>query len=148
MGLKNVIAADELGVNKFKFLVNGIIPIFFLEVKGLETEVESATLPDQTTVSGGRKKISTFTGKVPAHHLVEVRALEEWQKQSVDPVDPGYKKSGTLIFQSKTGLKLKAWNIKGCWCSKEKLPDADLKDEGNEAEVEFTFMADDIKAVF
>lgn len=148
MGIKNVIAADELALNKFKFLVSGIIPVFFTEVRGLETEMENATLPDQTTVSGGRKKVSTFTAKMPAHHLIEVRALEEWLKQSEDPVDPGYKKPATLLFLSKTGSKLKAWNIKGCWCSKEKLPDADLKDEGNMAEVEFTFMADDVKPVF
>lgn len=145
-GIKNVINSNELSVAKFKFVVIGLPPILFLEVKGLEKETEEAILPDQTTVSGGRTKAGSFTAKVPAHHLVEIAALEMWHEQGIDPVSPNYKKSATLMFLSKDNSAFKMWNVKGCWCKKEKVPDGDLKDQGNEAEIEYTFAFDDIKA--
>lgn len=145
--IKNVIEADELAINKFKFIVAGMVPIFCLDVKGLKRELETATLPDQTAVTGGRPKVGSFTLRLPTHHFGENKALENWLKEGIDPVDPNYKKSATLLFLSKTNMKMKAFNIKGCFCSGMTPPDADLKDEGNEAETEWAFQYDDVKAV-
>lgn len=145
MGIKNVIAPDELSLNKYKLLVSGIIPIFFTEVKGAKDEVEIATLPDQTVVSGGRSKVGNLTVKMPAHHLIELRAMEEWKEQAKDPTDPNYKKPCTLLFLSKSNQLLKAWNIKGCFVNGEKPPDGDLKNAGDMAEVEFDLQYDEIK---
>jgi hypothetical protein len=146
--IKGVIAPDELAVNKGKLLVAGFIPILFVEIKGLKAEMETADLPDATRVSGGRTKPGDFTAKLPAHHFAEVRLLEEWQKMGQDPVDPDYKKSGTLIFLAKSDRKFKAWNIKGMFVSGETLPDAELANQGDAAMVEFTFAYDDIKPLF
>lgn len=146
--IKGVIAPDELAVSKGKLLVAGFIPILFTEIKGLKAELETADLPDQTRVSGGRTKCGDFTVKLPAHHFAEVRLLEEWHKKSQDPVDPDYKKSATLIFFAKSDRKFKAWNVKGVFVSGETLPDMDLANQGDAAMVEFTMAFDDIKPLF
>jgi hypothetical protein len=141
--IKGVISPDELKVNKGKLLIAGMAPILCTEIKGIAFEMEKANLPDATTVTGGRIKPGEFTIKVPAHHLVEVRLLEEWMKQAKDCVNSDYKKTATMMFFSASCTKFKAWNMTGVWCFKEVLPDAELKDEGNEAEIEFGFSYDD-----
>lgn len=145
--VKCVINPDELKVNKGKLIVAGIVPILCTEIKGLKAEGELATLPDQTNVSGGRNKAGTFTIKIPAHHFITVRALEEWKKKAMDPQDTDTKKSATLIFLSGTNLKFKSWALEGVWVVTETMPDMELKDEGNEAEVEFTLSFDDINPI-
>jgi hypothetical protein len=144
--VKGVITPDELSKNKGKLLIGGI-PILFTKISAPTLELDTADLPDATRVSGGRSKPGDFTGSVPAHHFPEVRFLEDLYKKGLDPVDPEYKKSATLIFFSKTGTKFKSWNLKGCFCNKMTPPEHDLSNSGEMAEVEVGFSFDDIEPV-
>lgn len=145
---KGIIAPDELSVGKGKLLIAGYPGITFTSIKGISSELEEETLADGSSVSGGRTKAADFTITVPAHHYADVAMLEKWKSKATDPIQDDYKQSVTLLFFSKTGTKFKGWNIKGCWVSRENLPEADLSKPAAMAEIEFNIRFDgDIEPV-
>lgn len=144
MALKGTIRAGHLPVNKFKLLVVGLPPLTALSVSGIEEELESVELPDRTRASGGQTKSFIFTAKFPAHHKAEIDALEKWLVDGTDPVDANYKKSASLVQESIDAKQTRSWTLFGCWITKHKLPDFEMKNAGDMAEMEYTFSVDDI----
>lgn len=144
MSLKGTIKAGHIPVNKFRLLVVGLPPLTPTSVSGIEEEIDSVELPDRTRASGGTTKPVTFTAKFPEHHKSEVDALEKWLLDGQDPVDPNYKKAATLSQESIDGKQTRSWTLYGTWITKHKLPDLDMKNAGDMAEVEYSFSADDM----
>lgn len=147
MGMKGKIQANHIPLNKYKLLVIGLPGLTPTSVSGIEEELDVVTLPDRTQASGGNTKPGEFTIKLPMHHLVEQSAMEAWYKESQDPVSPTYKKPGTLIYTSIGDTTLKSYTLVGLFPSKRKLPDAEMTNEGEMAEVEWTLKYDDILPV-
>jgi hypothetical protein len=132
---------DHMPLNKYDFLVTGLIPITFLKVDGLEEELETVDLPDRTPASGGQVKPVEFTVSVPLHHESEILAMNVWWQEGQDPVLPTYKKAAVLIFKSITGQISKKIALINCFVSGRKWPDAEQENEGEMAVVEYTLKA-------
>jgi hypothetical protein len=147
MSLKRMVHADHMPVNNYQMLVNGIIPIVFVTVEGLDEELETVDLPDRTARSGGNTKALSFTAKQMMHHTEEVNALERWYKDSQHPVKPDYLKNATLIFKSLTDLHSKSYALIECFPHKRVIPNADMNDEGKAAEITWTFRCTEIKHI-
>ncbi len=147
MVMKGSVQPKHIPVNNFELLILGIPPILFTEISGLEEETEKVNLPDRTVASGGNTKPVEFTGTSFEHHTIEMAALELWRKQGVDPVDPLYKKAGTLIKRNINGQIASTRTITGLWITKRKDSDLDMADEGNPAMIEWTFSADSVKPI-
>lgn len=144
MSLKGKIQPDHLPLNKFQLSVVGLIPITFLSVSGLETEVDTVDLPDRTKASGGQVGTSEITVSVPAHHANELFAMELWLREAQDPVTPTYKKSAILSQISNSGAQVRSWSFDGCFVMKRSIADMAIENEGEMATVEFTMSCDEI----
>jgi hypothetical protein len=70
--------------------------------------------------------------------------MEAWFKESQGQVSPSYKKPGTLIAQPIGDDKPVVRTLLGVFPTTRKLPDFEMKNEGEMAEVEWTLSADDI----
>ncbi len=144
MSIKGAIQANHIPLNKYKLLVVGLPPLTPTKVSGIEEELEAVDLPDRTKASGGNTKVVQFTVMLPMHHLIEQAAMEVWFKESQDPVLPSYKKPATVIMTPiGPGIPV-ARTLVGVFPMKRKLPDLEMKNEGEMAEVEWTLSADDI----
>lgn len=144
MGLKGTIKPDHINVNKYQFAVVGILPLIFTKISGLEEELDVVNLPDRTRASGGNSQPIEFTAMQPAHHTGEVAAMEVWFLEGHDPVLPTYKKPVTLSILSGSGGIVRSYTVLGVWPSKRKTPDLDMSNEGEMAEIEWTFQADSV----
>jgi hypothetical protein len=146
MGLKGTIKADHMAVNKYQLTLIGLTTLTLtpIEVSGMEVEVGVIDLPDRTKVSGGQSSSTEFTMTIPMHHSSEIGAMEVWFQEGQDPVVATYKKAGTLTFQSITGENEKSWTLIGAWCSKRKLPDLSMEDDGEMAVAEYTICVDEV----
>jgi len=71
-------------------------------------------------------------------------AWEAWFKEGQDPVSPLYKKAGTLVHPSISGGTLRTYSVVGVFVKKRKLPDLNMKGEGEMAVVEWTLSVDDV----
>lgn len=142
--MKGAIKPDHIPVNKYQLLFIGLPQLTPVEISGLEDELQTTELPDRTRASGGNRGPSEFTIKLPMHHLVEQAAMELWFLSSQDPVSIAYKKAGTLIHQSISGITLKTYSLIGSFPSKRVLPDLEMKNEGEAALVEWTISVDDV----
>lgn len=142
--LKGTINKDHMPVNKFTLLVLGMPDLTFTEISGIEEELETTDLPDRTRASGGNTLPIEFTAKMPLHHTAEQAAMELWFSASQDPVSDDYEKEATLICQSVSGAGLRTFSLIDLFPRKRGLPDLDIKNEGEMAEVEWTFSANDI----
>jgi hypothetical protein len=145
--LKGRVKPDHIPVNKFTLFAAGVPPIEFIQVSGIEEELQTVELPDRTNASGGHTAPVEFTAMSMMHHLIEQAALELWLKEGQDPVSPLYKKVGTLIHKSLTGGTLRTYTLTGLFISKRKLPDLDMANEGEAAMIEWTFKADNVLPV-
>jgi hypothetical protein len=142
--MKGKIKPDHMPLNKFELLVLGLPPLTFVTVSGIEDELQVVDLPDRTKASGGNRNPTEFTGSIPMHHTIEQAAMETWFAESQDPVSPTYKKVGTLIHKSSSGNTLRTFSLTGLFPSKRGLPDLDMANEGEQANVEWTFQADNV----
>jgi hypothetical protein len=142
--MKGVIAPDHVPVNNYQMIVNGLPPLVFTEVSGIEDELEKVDLPDRTTASGGNRKSTEVTVKLPAHHVVMRQAMENWYKEGQDPVSPTYKKNATYILTSLSRLQAISYRLTGVWVSGRTLPDGEMENEGEMAVIEYTLTVDDI----
>lgn len=145
--MKGVIQSDHIPVNKFQLLVAGLPPLVITELSGIEDELEAVDLPDRTSASGGNRKSTEFTMMLPMHHTVEQAAMELWYRESQDPVQPTYKKIGTLVHTSISGSTLRTFTLVGLYPKKRGLPDLEMVNEGEMAGVEWTMSADDIEPI-
>jgi hypothetical protein len=140
--LKGSIQPDHIPVNKFQLLVVGQPRIRFVNIAGLEEELQTVDLPDRTKASGGNTNPVEFTATTMAHHTLEQAAIEAWYKEGQDPVQETYKKVGTLIMQSLSGGKVRTFSLVGLFVNKRVTPELDMANEGEPALIEWTFMAD------
>lgn len=145
--MKGAIQPNHIPLNNFKLLVVGLPGLTPTKISGIEEELETVDLPDRTKASGGNTKPGEFTMMLPMHHSVEQAAMEVWFSESQDPVTPTYKKPGTLIHNALDGTPLRSFTLVGLFPRKRKLPDLEMKNEGEMAEVEWTFSFDDILPV-
>lgn len=145
--MKGVIQGDHIPVNKYQLLVLGMPPLVITELSGIEDELETADLPDRTVASGGNRKATEFTMMIPMHHGVEQAAMEVWYRESQDPVSPTYKKAGTLVHTSISGSTLRTFTLIGVFPKKRALPDLEMVNEGEMAQVEWTMSTDDIEPI-
>lgn len=143
--LKGIILPDHMPLNNSKLIVPGLPTIIFTTISGLSDEIQNVDLPDRTNVSGGNDTPKEFTATTLLHHIVEQAALEEWHDAGKGDVLPTYKKSGTLLYVSLSGLIVKPFLLLGLWIPSMKLPDADMANEGDAAIVEWTFKADEVR---
>lgn len=144
MVLKGTILPDHIPVNKFQLTVLGLPGLIFTEISGIEEELEKVKLPDRTQASGGNTLPIEFTVMQPQHHAVERAAMEAWFAESQDPSPPTYKKDGTLIVTSISGLQVVAYTLIGMFPSKRALPEMSLENEGELAKIEWTLNADQV----
>lgn len=142
--MKGTIQADHIPVNKYEFLVAGLLPLTVTHVSGIEDELQTTDLPDRTRASGGNRGPTEFTIMMPAHHTLEQAAMEVWYRESQDPVSPTYKKPVTLVMDSLSGKGGRSFTLVGVFPRKRKLPDLEMKNDGEMAEVEWTMSADDV----
>jgi len=145
--MKGTVEQDHIPVNKYELIILGMPPIHFTEVSGIEEELEAVDLPDRTRASGGNTKPVDFTAKAMMHHSLEQAALEAWYEECQDPVSPTYKKIGTLVHKSITGNRIRTYSLVGLFITKRALPDLAMENEGEAAQVEWSFSADDILPV-
>ncbi len=145
--MKGSILQDHIPVNNFDLIVIGLPRIYFIQVSGIEEELQIVSLPDRTQASGGNTLPFEFTAMQPMHHVVERAALEIWFKEGQDPVSPLYKKPATLLHKTIGGSLDGRFAMIGLFVSKRKLPDLDKNNDGDMAMVEWTFKGDDILPV-
>ena len=79
--MKGQILPGHIPVNKFTLQVVGLASITVTELSGIEEELQTTELPDRTVASGGNTNASEFTIMVPAHHSVEIQAMETWWRE-------------------------------------------------------------------
>lgn len=140
--MKGVLLPDHMPLNKYVLTVAGLPPFTFTQIDGLEEELEAVDLPDRTTASGGNTKAIEFKASLPLHHLMEQSAMEGWFMESQDPVSPAYKKQGTLVLRSISGILVKSFIIVGMYPFKRKTGDLEMNNEGELHVVEWTFKGD------
>lgn len=146
MALQGTLLSNHVPVNNFTLTVNGTGggTYFFTEISGIETEVQAVDLPDRTKASGGNILPQEFTAKAPLHHATERAKLEGWFKEGQCPVVSGYKKTATLIHKALDGSVQGKYTISGLWIMKRKLPDLDKTNDGEIAQIEWSFSSDSI----
>lgn len=144
MGQKFVILPDPIQVSNYTIKVVGLPDLTPTSIGALEQEIDTADLPDRTTVSGGRTKPGEFEMKIPLHHAVEIAAMKAWRNEAKDPQTPTYKKTGTVQMYSGTRLNNVVVTIVGLYCSKIALPDLEMNNDGEMAEATFTMKYDDL----
>ena len=143
MSLKGTIQSGHIPLNRYRLLFLGLPEITAISVGGLEEEIETAELPDRTRASDGQTGVGEFTISVPMHHLIEQAALEAWFAEGKGDVLPTYKKSGTMIYEAIDGQVTKSYTLLGVFPTKRATPDAEMSNEGDMANVEWTFSYDE-----
>ncbi len=145
MPMKGSIQPNHIAVNKYQLIVVGLPLLTPIEISGIEEELNVIDLPDRTTASGGNTNPVEFSITIPAHHSVEIAAMESWYRESQDPVTPTYKKQCSLLLQS-VGIAgpTRTFNLFNCYPCKRKLPDLEMKNDGDMASYEWTMKCDQI----
>lgn len=142
--MKGALLPDHIPVNNYELVIIGLPALTPVEVSGLEDELVTTDLPDRTRASGGERNPHEFTIMLPMHHIVEQAAMEIWYKEGQHPISPGYKKPGTLIHKSGSGNILRTFTLIGAFASKRVLPDLEMNNDGEQANVEWTISVDDM----
>lgn len=145
--MKGVISPDHISVSKYQLLFLGMPPLTITEISGIEQELQTTILPDQTVASGGDTMPIEFSIKIPLHETVQIAALYAWFSLCKGDVDPNYKLMGTLILQSGSGNILRTFALVNAFPFKPALPDLAMENEGELAVEEWGFKADDIHFV-
>lgn len=147
--MKGAILPDHMPVNKYQLIVIGILATQLtpVEISGMEDELQTVDLPDRTKASGGYRGPSEIEVTLPMHHTQEQLAMEAWYAECQDPVSPGYKKAATLVHQTISGTGSRSFSMVGVFPTKRALPDLDMTNEGEQANVVWTLSVDDIVPV-
>lgn len=142
--MKGQILPDHIPTNKYELVITGLPPVTPVEVGGIEDEVQTTELPDRTRASGGNRGPTEFTIAIPAHHSVEIAAMEIWFREGQDPVLPTYKKPGILLFKSISGDNTPGFTLVGAFVSKRETPDLEMAAEGEQVNWTYTISVDDL----
>lgn len=138
------IQPDIMPANKFELIVVGMPTITPTTVSEMTDATTESALPDGSVVSGGKTQPVEFTITIPRHHLVEIMAMDNWKKQGEDPIDPGYRKTGTLITFSGTGREFKSESLINLWCRDKGTPALDMANDGEMTVNSYVMRADRI----
>ena len=146
MSLKGEINAGHIARNKYSLQVIGLaVPeVTFTSIGSLEEEIEKATLPDRTAASGGQKPPLEVEVRVPAHHDVEISAMETWYIEGQDPVSPTYKKTAVLNQFNIHGVVTRSYTLTGVWNMKRATDDVSFENEGEMATHGYTLSIDEV----
>jgi hypothetical protein len=142
--MKGMIQDNHIPKNNYELQVIGLPSLTLVEVSEISEEINKIKLPDRTQASGGQKTPGDFTGIIPAHHDVEIAAMEAWYKEGQDPVAPTYKKTGLLILKTLDGNVGRTYTFSGCWVSARSIQAVSLENEGEMEGIQYTFNYDDI----
>jgi len=145
--MKGLIQDDHMPLNKYILTANGEDYVF-TEVSGIEEELNTVQMPDRTVRSGGRTNTIEFTVMLPLHHVEEQSRMEAWFEQSQisgieNGVDPNYKRTGLLRAISLSGAVEAQWSLIQLFPSKRALPDFEMNNDGEMAQVEWTLVCSD-----
>jgi hypothetical protein len=143
--MKGVLNSDHIPVNNYVLRIQGMPAFTFVTISGIEEELEAVDLPDRTAASGGHTKTIEFTATLPLHHRRELGAMHRWYQDSQDPVAPNYKKNGTLILMSISGLTVASFLLEGIFPCNKKTADLDMANEGEMHNIEWKFKGDRIR---
>lgn len=142
--MKMVLLPDHIPVNNYELIVPGAPPLIgIVSIDGLEKELETVDLPDRTTASGGNTKAIEFVMMHAKHHTAEDLFLHAWFEESKLAI-PTYKKDGTLLVSSISGLNVRSFNLLRLYPSKEKTADLAMENEGEMHMTEWTMKCDDM----
>lgn len=142
--MKGAIQADHISTSKYQFLVTGLLELTAVAISGLDEELETVDLPDRTRASAGTRPPTEFTVSIPAHHGLEIAAMELWYKEGQDPVSPTYKKPVTIVAPRLSGGAGRTYTLMGVFVSGRKTPDLEMEGAGEMAIHEYKMSADDI----
>ena len=142
--MKGQIQDSHISKNNFELQVVGLPTITFIEVSDIPEEIDVVTLPDRTQASGGTKPPGEFTAMLPAHHDVEVAAMEAWFLEGQDPVSATYKKSGVYIQKTINGDTARTYAFSGLFASARTIQTMSIENEGEMQVLEYTLKYDDI----
>lgn len=143
--MKGSINPGHIPVNKYRLQIVGLPKLTPVTVSGIEEELQTTDLPDRTKASGGNTGPSEVTIAIPAHHSIEIAAMEQWFADSQDPVAPNYKKNGSLRMQSVALIGAdRTINLVGVFPTKRKMPDLEMANEGEMASYEWTLSVDQV----
>lgn len=146
--MKGVLQNDHFPLNKFELTVLGVVgKLTLTSVTDIEEIIDVVDLPDKTVASGGRSGPIEMTVTLPMHHQAEQLQMELWYKMSKDPVMPGYKRPATLTLKSLTGGSSRSYGIVGLFPFQRTLPDFEMSNMGEMAEVEWVLRADGINPI-
>lgn len=143
--MKGVLNSDHIPVNNYSLRVPGMPVFTFVSISGVEEELEAVDLPDRTAASGGHTKTIEFTAALPLHHTREQQGMEGWYQDSQDPVAPDYKKNGTLVLTSISGMITVTFLLEGIFPCNKKTADLEMGNEGEMHNVEWKFKGDQIR---
>jgi hypothetical protein len=142
--MKGAIEGKHIPQNSFVLSVVGLPDLTVVKMDGLEQELETIDLPDRTMASGGQTKTTEFKMSIPAHHDTEVNAMENWFRETKDPVSATYKKVGTLVQKDIEGTIRRTWSLPGLFPKKRAGDDLDMENEGDMTVIEWTMNTDDV----
>lgn len=145
MGIKNVIKENRVQINKYELTIQpGVGTPLFISISGLEEEIDSSELPDRTVRSSGRKGPVEFDVVQPAHHDLEILAMEAWYEMGQEPILPGYLKQGILKIYDGLGVPRRVRTLMNLWVKKRVESDLELENTGDEATITWTLSCDEI----
>ena len=145
-GIKGKIQDNHIPLNKFELIVAGLPQITLVTTDDIEETLGVIEMPDRTKRSGGQTSPVEFTGKIPMHHDVQVAALELWYKEGQDPVQPGYRKAGSMMFSRLNGDP-RPFELISLWISGRTIPGGDMANDGEPAMLTYKFQADEVTPV-
>lgn len=142
--MKGEIQPNVITVNRYTLSILGIVDLTPVTITGIEDELETSKLPDRTVASNGQRKSTTFTMGLPAHHELEILAMEAWFIEGQDPITPTYKKTVSLTLTAITGTGSRNYTMTGVFPMKRGIPALALADEGTMAVLEWAMSVDNI----
>jgi hypothetical protein len=145
--MKGVINPNHAPDNNYQLLILGIPALTVTSLGALEDELNTMKLPDRTVASGGNREATEFDIDIPMHHVIEQAAMEIWYREAQDPVSPGYKKVGSVIFKRLDDSIARTFSLIGVFPKKRALPEGKMDGEGEMQNVTWTLSVDDILPV-
>jgi hypothetical protein len=143
--MKGDIQPGHIATNDYELLFPTLPPLTPTSIGGLEEELDTVELPDRTKASGGDTRAVETDVAIPAHHHIEIAAMEKWYRECQDPVAPTYKKVGTLVIKSHvTGALPRTIALFGVFITKRATPDLEKGNEGEEVDYTYTLSIDRI----
>jgi hypothetical protein len=146
--LQGLIEEGHIPTNKYELIFLGMPPITPTKVSGLEETLEVSEMPDRTIQSSGQTEAVEWTMDLPMHHRLQQAAMEVWYAQCKDPVQPGYKKAGSMISRAAMAGRLPVtWSLIGTFPKGRKTPDLDMGEKGETTYVTWTMTSDEVTPI-